>query len=35
MDDEQRVDLGTLLFVPYRYTEDRMFQALQAAGFDD
>jgi DNA-binding MarR family transcriptional regulator len=35
MDDEQRVDLGVSLFIPYRYTEDRMFQAIQDAGFDD
>jgi DNA-binding MarR family transcriptional regulator len=35
MDDEQRVDLGVLLFIPYRYTEDRIFRALQNAGFDD
>ncbi|WP_327140012.1 MarR family winged helix-turn-helix transcriptional regulator [Nocardia sp. NBC_01327] len=35
MDDEQRVDLGTSLFIPYRYTEDRIFRALQDAGFDD
>jgi DNA-binding MarR family transcriptional regulator len=35
MDDEQQVDLGVALFIPYRYTEDRMFQALQEAGFDD
>ncbi|MFE0419145.1 MarR family winged helix-turn-helix transcriptional regulator [Streptomyces tendae] len=35
MDDEQRVDLGVALFIPYRYTEDRMFRALQDAGFDD
>ena len=35
MGDERRIDLGTLLFIPYRYTEDRMFQALQDAGFDD
>ena len=35
MDDEQRVDLGVSLFIPYRYTEDRIFQALQDAGFDD
>ncbi|MDT7722859.1 MAG: hypothetical protein QOE94_3870, partial [Mycobacterium sp.] len=27
MDDEQRVDLGVSLFIPYRYTEDRIFQA--------
>jgi DNA-binding MarR family transcriptional regulator len=35
MDDGQRVDLGVALFIPYRYTEDRIFKALQAAGFDD
>jgi DNA-binding MarR family transcriptional regulator len=35
MDDGQRVDLGVLLFIPYRYTEDRLFQALRDAGFDD
>jgi DNA-binding MarR family transcriptional regulator len=33
--DEQRVNLGVSLFIPYRYTEDRIFQALQDAGFDD
>src|SRR5580704_13741538 len=35
MDDEQRADLGVLLFIPYRYAEDRIFRALQDAGFDD
>jgi DNA-binding MarR family transcriptional regulator len=35
MDDEQRVDLGVSLFIPYRYTEDRLFRALQDAGFND
>ena len=35
MKDEQRVNLGVALFIPYRYTEDRMFRAIQAAGFDD
>jgi DNA-binding MarR family transcriptional regulator len=35
VDDGQQIDLGTLLFIPYRYTEDRMFRALQDAGFDD
>lgn len=35
MDDEGRVDLGVSLFIPYRYTEERMFQAVQDAGFDD
>ena len=34
-DNERQPDLGTLLFIPYRYTEDRMFLALQKAGFDD
>jgi DNA-binding MarR family transcriptional regulator len=35
MDDEQRIDLGVSLFIPYRYSEDRIFQALLDAGFDD
>ncbi|MGB8405486.1 MAG: MarR family transcriptional regulator [Mycobacterium sp.] len=35
MDDEQRIDLGMSLFIPYRYAEDRIFRALQDAGFDD
>lgn len=35
MDDEQRIDLGVSLFISYRYTEDRIFRALQGAGFDD
>jgi DNA-binding MarR family transcriptional regulator len=35
MDDEQRVNLGVALFIPYRYSEDRMFRALQDAGFND
>ena len=35
MDDGQRVNLGVALFIPYRYTEDRMFRAIQQAGFDD
>ncbi len=33
--DEQQIDLGVSLFIPYRYTEDRIFRALQDAGFDD
>lgn len=33
--DEQRVDLGLSLLIPYRYTENRIFQAVQNAGFDD
>ena len=35
MDDEQPVDLGVALFIPYRYMEDRIFRAIQDAGFDD
>jgi len=35
MSDAQRVDLGVGLFIPYRYMEDRIFRALQDAGFDD
>ncbi|WP_209696174.1 MarR family winged helix-turn-helix transcriptional regulator [Kribbella aluminosa] len=35
MDDEQSADLGVLLFIPYRYMEDRIFRAIQDAGFDD
>ncbi|MDV3127192.1 MarR family transcriptional regulator [Mycobacterium sp. 21AC1] len=35
MDEAQRVDLGVALFIPYRYMEDRIFRAVQKAGFDD
>ena len=35
MDDEQPVDLGVALFIPYRHMEDRIFQALEEAGFND
>ena len=35
MEDEQQVDLGVALFIPYRYAEDRIFRALQDAGFND
>ncbi|MDQ0612717.1 DNA-binding MarR family transcriptional regulator [Microbacterium sp. W4I4] len=28
-------NLGVSLFIPYRYTEERMFQAVQDAGFND
>src|SRR6202161_746479 len=35
MDDAQSVDLGVALFIPYRYMEDRIFRAIQDAGFDD
>lgn len=34
-DDAQGVDLGVALFIPYRYMEDRIFRAIQDAGFDD
>jgi DNA-binding MarR family transcriptional regulator len=34
-DDAQQVDLGLALFIPYRYMEDRIFRALQEAGFAD
>jgi DNA-binding MarR family transcriptional regulator len=33
--DEHRVNLGVSLFIPYRYTEDRIFRALKDTGFDD
>ncbi len=35
IDDAQPVDLGVGLFIPYRYMEDRIFQAIRDAGFDD
>jgi DNA-binding MarR family transcriptional regulator len=35
MDDEQPVDLGVALFIPYRHMEDRIFRALEDAGFND
>ena len=35
MNDEHRADLGVSLFIPYRYAENRVFRALQDAGFDD
>jgi DNA-binding MarR family transcriptional regulator len=35
MDDERFADLGVLLFIPYRYMEERIFRAIQDAGFDD
>jgi hypothetical protein len=30
-----QLNLGLLLFIPYRSLEDRVFAALAAAGFDD
>src|ERR1700728_4469964 len=35
MDDATPHDLGVALFIPYRYMEDRIFRAIQDAGFDD
>jgi DNA-binding MarR family transcriptional regulator len=35
MDEARPVDLGVALFVSYRYMEDRIFRAVQDAGFDD
>lgn len=35
MDGDWTVNLGVSLFIPYRYAEDRIFQAIQRAGFDD
>lgn len=34
-DGVRQVDLGVGLFIPYRYMEDRIFRAIQQAGFDD
>lgn len=31
----EQVDLGVAMFIPYRYMEDRIFRAIQQAGFDD
>ena len=31
----EQLNLGLLLFIPYRAMEDRVFAALAAAGFDD
>lgn len=35
MDGALGANLGVSLFIPYRYTEERMFRAVRAAGFDD
>src|ERR1700694_1437628 len=35
MDDEQPINLGVSLLIPYRHMEDRIFRAIQDAGFDD
>lgn len=31
----EQINLGLLLFIPYRALEDRVFAALAAAGYDD
>ena len=33
--DEDPINFGVLLLIPYRYMEDRIFQAVRDAGFDD
>src|SRR5919202_1206323 len=33
--EEEPLNTGVLLFIPYRALEDRVFAALAAAGFDD
>jgi DNA-binding MarR family transcriptional regulator len=33
--DPERLNLGLLLYIPYRHLEDRVFTALADAGFDD
>jgi DNA-binding MarR family transcriptional regulator len=33
--DDDQLNLGLLLFIPYRAMETRVFAALAAAGFDD
>jgi DNA-binding MarR family transcriptional regulator len=33
--DEDSINFGVLLLIPYRYMEDRIFQAVRDAGFDD
>jgi DNA-binding MarR family transcriptional regulator len=33
--DEEPLNTGVLLFIPYRALEDRVFAALAEAGFDD
>ncbi|HEV7185255.1 MAG TPA: MarR family transcriptional regulator [Leifsonia sp.] len=35
MDGALGINLGVSLFIPYRYAEDRIFQAVREAGFDD
>ncbi|NEN04684.1 MarR family transcriptional regulator [Diaminobutyricibacter tongyongensis] len=35
MDGALGVNLGVSLFIPYRYTEERIFRAVRNAGFDD
>ena len=35
MDGALGANLGVSLFIPYRYTEERIFRAVRKAGFDD
>jgi DNA-binding MarR family transcriptional regulator len=35
MDGALGINLGVALFIPYRYTEERIFRAVREAGFDD
>lgn len=34
-DDETRINFGVLLTIPYRHLEERIFKAVQDAGFTD
>ena len=34
-DQPQPMNVGVLMFIPYRAMENRVFAALVAAGFDD
>jgi DNA-binding MarR family transcriptional regulator len=35
MDDGDRINFGVLLLIPYRHMEERIFKAIQDAGFND
>lgn len=35
LEEDDRLNVGLLLFIPYRAMETRVFEALAAAGFDD
>jgi DNA-binding MarR family transcriptional regulator len=34
-DDDPRINFGVLLLIPYRHMEERIFKAIQDAGFND